>query len=265
MFPSPRVSASASAAPSTFDRPAAKVGSSAHVDVWVQSGMGDPGTAVGKLLVKGAEIHYGRVADFFRAAVRPRVNLIVCSLSRTHTGLGGGYHYEGLWDVYVDVQLVPRTLRYRWDFSSAVFVAELCELFAERQGMGWSGEWSHGEGLSRFVAASVVPKTLDAYETTPVWWNGGAPDFVGRNSTEYRGSTIGCSVCFLYYLRWMLGFKPDRIIAAGQTGPNPTLEAVFRKLTGRQGGYAEMMVALRKRYPAGTVIPKGIASDNLFD
>jgi hypothetical protein len=258
-----------------FDFPADLVGATAHVSVWVHPGLGNPGRAVAGELLRGGRIetHYSRIADAFRATNRFPINLILAPLSRDHTGWGGGYHYEGVWEIYADVQFARGTKAFKWDFCSAIFATESTELFAFEAKNGWDAGWTHGEALSRFLGATTVPKTLDRYETTPIWFNAGCPDYVTRSlptldarggAEAYDFKAVGCEVCFLYYLL-SLGFTPSRIIAAGRAGPAPALEQVYRKLTGKTGGHAAMTAALKARYPAGTKIGPGIANDNLFN
>jgi hypothetical protein len=238
-----------------FDFPTYQVGQSRHVSVHVSATSGYKEKQLATRVYKAAEIHYNRVAGFFRSSrYVPHVNLIIGNLTTS-----AGYHYGGIHDVYASI--LPG---YGWDYTSAIFVAELAELFSEARGCGWNGTASdHGEAMSRFIMSAVVPKTLGSIDRAAIWWNNRAPDCISRASNSYNNGTvdggdngIGCAYVFLRYLR-KLGFTPDKILAIDS---RPNLELVFRRLTGRRGGYVEMMKILLRTYPRG----QSAVNDSVF-
>ena len=68
----------------------------------------------------------------------------------------------------------------------------------------------------------------------------------------------GCSVTFLYYLHYMLGYDWATIIAAGGN----TLEQAYQNLTGQTGGYQALRATVDPLYPVGS--PSGLTQDNPF-
>lgn len=231
--------------PGQFDVPANKFGSTPHVTVWVSPSYGETGKKYAKQVLHAAEIHYKKVAAFFKKPqLVPHADLIIAPQNYS-----AAYHYDGGSQIYANI--LPG---YKWDWVSALFVAELEEVFAERAGNGWHGGASdHGEAMSRIVASSIVPGTFGSIDRVALWWNNGAPDYVSKMSYnyvnmkgDYGNDGIGCGYCFLRYLK-KLKFKPDQILAINGNQP---LEAVFQKLTKRKGGYKEMIKALRT-YPPG--------------
>jgi hypothetical protein len=120
-----------------------------------------------------------------------------------------------------------------------LLVAEMVEQFMRAQGRGWFGqntEGSQGEGLSRFLGAQFLAVNgLGAppagFANSNSWLSTSRADFVNNiNRTDDGPDAItGCSLLFIYYLFFQLGFSINAIVAAGAN----TLGGVYRNLTGK--------------------------------
>lgn len=234
-------------------------GSSAHVDVYVSASLGAKGLRLGKILAAGLlELYYKQIATIFFG----KCVFIPIKTTFLITGVGtGAYHYRASGtEIY-------STCTEDFDPHAAAFLycCEVTEVFGATSGCGWESEWSHGEALSRTVAGCLAPKYLEPYSTVPDYVKGGyylepaQADWISKSKlSEVDGPSIAAGVCFLYYLHSQLGLPWDKIVAT--LGGN--LEAKFEKLTGRKGGYAEMIRVLAKKYPK--VGAPALVGDNPF-
>ena len=73
-----------------------------------------------------------------------------------------------------------------------------------------------------------------------------------------RAYSIGCSVLFLNWLRFQLGFTWEQVIAAGA----PTLAEVYQNLTGRSDALSRFKAQLEANFPSGT--PSGLTTDQPY-
>jgi hypothetical protein len=140
-------------------------------------------------------------------------------------------------------------------------VAEEVEVFSAVQNRGWDCGASNGEGLSRVLAATdLYPGSLNGFNSAATWLDTpGRPDYVNNNDpTDRSYVSTGCSVLFLNYLRYQLGYKWGNIVQAAGT----TLAQTYNGLTGLSDALTPFKALLQAHYPAGT--PSGLTTDNPF-
>jgi len=247
------VAAAAAAAPAVgFDVVATLQGSTQHFKVYYQTGFAN-GPAIASGVLTSCENDYNYLVGIFgfTPPVLPMSAIV-------KPGIPGAYHYGcTAVDLYCegDTSATPNL-----DYTRMLVVAEEDEVFMANSGKGWNCAASPGEGLSRVLATERYPAQLDGFASGPVWLNTpGRPDFVtNADPTDTNYISIGCSVLFLNYLRYQLGFTWQQIINA--TGAR--LEDTYRKLTGHTGGFTPFNNLMRKAFPVGQ--PVNINTDNPF-
>ena len=238
-----------------FDVSATYRGSSSFFAVYYDNSFGDStGGSLADAVLARCDPDYQQVFGYFRGTAAPVP--MTCVI---YTG-PGGYHYGCLDNVlYVTGNTLAPPNSPDATTALAVLVAEEVEVFQAAQGIGWNCGDTNGEGLSRVLAEELYPGTLDYYRTADVWLDSGRPDYVGNNAgNDQDPFSNGCSVAFLYYLHYLLGYDWATIVAAGGT----TLEQIFQNLTGQSGGYQALRASVDARYPLGS--PSGLAQDNPF-
>ncbi len=146
------------------------------------------------------------------------------------------------------------------DLVNMLNVAEVDEVFMAVQNAGWDCGASHGEGLSRVLAAERYPAQLDGFASAAAWLDSSdRPDWVSRTEpTDTNYVSIGCAALFINYLNHQLGYSLTAIVAAAA----PTLAQVYTNLTAKTDAFAAFSTLLLGRFPLGT--PSGLTSDNPF-
>lgn len=151
-----------------------------------------------------------------------------------------------------------------------LLVAEVDEIFMSTQeamlGKGFNPGYSHGEGLSRVLAAERYPGVAGRFAVARDWLDTARPDWISNTEqTDQDGVSYGCATLFLNYLRHQLGFSWQQIVAAA----DDTLALVAQNL-GVHNAYADFVAVVARHYPAGVpaanlpVDPEGLPIDNLF-
>jgi hypothetical protein len=155
-------------------------------------------------------------------------------------------------------------------FVLSLVIAEEDEVFEAAVGLGWDCGASNGEGLSRVLANDIYPGVEPAnFTSAPVWLDdespdfGRRPDFITQTLAFEDGGdrnywAIGCSVLFLNWLRFQLGFSWAQIIAAG----TPTLDRVYKNLTGRTDALSRFKAHIEANFPSNT--PSQLNTDQPF-
>src|SRR5262249_40542112 len=100
---------------------------------------------------------------------------------------------------------------------------------------------------------------LNGFNSASTWLDGGRPDFVNVNDgTDTNYLSIGCSVLFLFWLRYQLAFTWNQICqAAGNT-----LAQTYQTLTGRADALQQFTELVQAKYPQGS--PSGLTLDNPY-
>jgi hypothetical protein len=234
-------------------------GSSSFFEVYFDDDLGtQAGNSISDGVLARCDIDYAAIADIFGSGTVPPLPMkcIIC----TYNHASGGYHY-GCIDttLYVSGQTLAPPRSDDVATALAVLVAEEVEVFSAAQGIGWNCGDTNGEGLSRVLAEELYPGVLDYFHTANIWLDGGRPDYVTTNIGNDRDQhSNGCSVVFLYFLHYILGYDWATIVQAGGT----TLENTYRNLVGSGGGYTALRECVDALYPPG--VQSGLTDDNPF-
>ncbi len=234
-----------------FDVSATFRGQSAAFEVYFDDALG---AATGGALADGVlarcDTDYEAIYQIFGSVTPPLpMTCIVSTFGQTK----GGYHYSCLDNVlYVTGETLAPPNTPDVATALAVLVAEEVEVFSAAQGLGWN--W-----ISRVLAEELYPGVLDYFHTADIWLDSDRPDYVSNGvGNDQDPLSNGCSVVFLYYLHYILGYEWESIVQAGGS----TLEQTYKNLTGSTGGYSALRHCVDPLFPPGS--PSGLTTDNPF-
>ena len=228
-----------------FDVPATLAGTTAHFSVYYETRLASEGATIATAVMQTCERDNAQMAKWFGIAVID-FNVIVLS------NPSGAYHYgcKGA-DLYCDAG-VP-------DHTRMLLVAEAVEVYEADQKKGWNCGASAGEGLSRVLSTELYPAQLDGFATANAWLNSPRADWVTKSKpTDTDFVSIGCSVLFLNYMRYQLGFAWEVIVQAGGS----TLERTYQRVTKKKGGFAAFKQLIDQHFPPGQTAH--LSNDNPF-
>ena len=227
-------------------------GSTTHFDVYYDNSLGANGKTLAAAVLATCEADYDSLQNWF-GGITPgglpfTVNIV--------PGNGGASHAS----CSATTLTCDAFSGTDSDLVRMLVVAEEDEVFMANQGKGWDCGASNGEGLSRILAAEIYPAELNGFASAATWLSTDPrPDFVSKvDPTDTNYISIGCSVLFINYLRFQLGFSLGEIVQAG----GATLEDTYEKLTGKTGGFAPFAALLQRHFPVGTAIT--LDNDNPF-
>ena len=236
--------------PSTLIDPSNLVGQTEHFAVYVDPTLGDDGKQDAQAVLDDCEGDYASVSGYFGGIDAGPFAVVLFS------NPNGAYHMTcAATDLFCDAVVSPAN----GEFSEFLNVAEFVEVFEAVQGAGWDCGMSNGEGLSRVLATDLHPTQLDGFATAPAWLDSQREDFVDHNlDSDTNALANGCSVLFLNWLRFQLGFSWTQIVTAAA----PTLDETYFRLTGNEDGFQQFTTLLEAHFPKGR--PSGLGSDNPF-
>jgi hypothetical protein len=225
-------------------------GQTAHFAVYVDPGLGADGVQDAKVVLAHCEDDYATVSGYFGGIAAGPFNVVLFS------NPGGAYHFGcAATDLYCDARTSPAD----GELSEFLNVAEFVEVFEALQSGGWDCGKSNGEGLSRVLATDVYPAKLDGFATASTWLDSGRQNFVDHTfNGDTNAAANGCSVLFLNWMRFQLGFSWQQIVGAAA----PTLGQTYAQITGRHDGFAQFESAIDARFPRGQA--SGLTTDNPF-
>jgi hypothetical protein len=234
-------------------------GFSKYFTYYYDTRLGDEGPALVAELRASADDNYDRLTGLFGVPVPP-LGDTTAFIVLVEQGSSGGHHLNCRNpQIYLDAfsgqpGLVPFLL-----------IAEESEVFMAVQAAGWDCAASNGEGLSRILATEFYPGNLTpagavgSFATAHFWLDSDRPDWVSKNeNSDTQGISLGCSVLFINYLRFQLGFSLQAIIRAG----GATLAETYQKLTGRTDAFGPFAALLARYFPSGRA--SNLATDNPF-
>ena len=245
----PGAAAPARAGAVGFDFPTTLRGSTAHFNVYYDPSLGANGQTLADGVLASCESEYLVQVSYFGGVTPASFNVIIAA------GIGGAYHYGcAATDLYCDASGTDV------NHTRMLNVAEEVEVFSADQARGWDCGASNGEGLSRVLATELYPGSLNGFTSAATWLDTpGRPDYVNVNDpTDRNYVSIGCSVLFLNYLRYQLGYRWGDIVQAGGS----TLAQTYQTLTGSADGLTPFKALLQTHFPEGT--PSGLTTDNPF-
>ncbi|MCU7756878.1 hypothetical protein N7988_28025 (plasmid) [Bacillus cereus] len=236
-----------------FDFPTEHHGDTENFHVYYNPELGSNGITLSDGVLSVCERDYNTIVSFFGGLSAGPFNIIISP------GIQGAYHHScSGTDIYCGVKTTPHL---DIDFTRLVAVAEIVEVFSAVQNRGWDCGASNGEGLSRVLAAEIYPKALTGgLVTAPIWLDeSDRPNYIDNNDpTDTNPISNGCSVLFLNYLHYQLGFSWSQIVQAGGS----TLADTYRELTGNSDGFQRFKAFMDERYPVGN--PSRLDKDNPF-
>src|SRR6266478_4183499 len=121
-------------------------------------------------------------------------------------------------------------------------------------------DYTTGEALSRWCAATTSSNALDDFATAPQWASNGMPDFVNHTEpTDQKANSTGCGMAFLSWLMsqgYDLGKIAPAMVSLGDTG---TLAQLYQVLTGKPSAQAlpAFMAAVKS-------LKNGVTADDPF-
>lgn len=263
---------------SGFDCPTVLSGKTEHYNVYYDPNLSRAGEVIAKAVLKTCETDYKVIADYF-GGITPKelpFSIIITRLSPSADGTMGAYHYgcDGV-EIYSDIDITTKSFE-NYDLTKFLTVSQEVEVFAATQDQGWDCAKSNGEALSRVLATERYPQQLGNYATARFWIESkDRPNFIDKNmpiegktlfSTESPDeqysevlSSISCSVLFLNFLHYHMGFEWKDIIAAGSN----TLGETYSKLTKHNDGYTKFREVIDEMFPIGYTSLR-LESDNPF-
>lgn len=236
--------------PSQLIDPANLAGQTAHFAVYVDPALGADGASDAQGVVARCEADYATVAGYFGGIAAGPFNVVLFS------NPGGAYHFGcAATDLFCDARTGPPDA----DYSEFLNVAEFVEVFEAVQAGGWDCGKSNGEGLSRVLATDAYPAELDGFTTAASWLDSSRHNFVDNTfDGDTDAAANGCSVLFLNWLRFQLGYSWQQIAGAAAT----TLGETYASLVGKNDGWRQFSALLDSRFPKGQ--PSGLNTDNPF-
>jgi hypothetical protein len=235
---------------------AVEVGRTERAVVYVDSVTASRGWTVAQAVVDTIEDEIDGVAEYFGSLALPDlpINVVVAQLP----GVERAYHHApDSVDLYVDSRLVPATVpRY----TRFLIASLLVDLFLVASGRAWSPSDSHGEALSRVLAATRYPRQIDGFATAAIWLDGDRRDLLSdRAAGQDDQAAVGVAVLFLNWLHYQLGFWWEDVIASAAE----TLAETYYRLAGEANdAFATFLSDIEAIFPAGS--PSGLTTDNPF-
>ncbi len=249
--PRPQTLISAPAAAKNIHR-----GSTQHFEVYYDHSLGRRGSILADAILAACEKDYTTIQRYFNGITPPNLPFKIY-LTPDNSG-AGHYGCDGT-ELYIGANSAPGT--HAPAFMCSLVVAEEVEVFEAAIGLGWDCGASNGEGLSRVLANDMYPGLEPAnFVSAPVWLNEDPrPNFVDQTEpSDVEYVSIGCSVLFLNWLHFQLGYDWKEIILAGA----PTLGALYTNLTGKADGWQVFAELMNAYFPEGQ--PVSLQSDNPF-
>jgi hypothetical protein len=215
-------------------------GSTAHFKVFYENALGANGPTLADAVLATCENDYQRLENWF--AVTPgglpfTIYVVTGSFGAYHANCAATELHCAA-DTGTNIPLIKMLM-----------VAEADEVFMNAQGH-WGCGLSTGEGLSRVLATELYPSALNGFTSAATWLNtAGRPDFVNTTDpTDRSYISIGCSVLFLNWLHYQMGYSWRQVVAAG----GPTLAETYTNLTGALDGWARFKALMTQVFPPGT-------------
>ena len=232
-----------------------KRGSTAHFVVYYDSTLGNAGTSAADAVLAKCEADYNTLRGWFSgttpASLPFTIYITTANSGASHASCSATALYIG----------ANSANPINNNFILQLLIAEADEVFEANFGHGWNCGASNGEGLSRVLANDLYPGVEPAnFVSSHVWLDTpGRPDWINNtDGTDRNYISIGCSVLFLNWMRFQLGYSWQQIIAAGGS----TLAQTYQNLTGQTDGYMLFMALMDRTYPRGTL--SGLTTDNPF-
>lgn len=217
------------------------VGDVVGASVYVDSRLGAQGLTLAQQCLNVVASDVAQLRKLFGSVALPSAQMVISPLSAGHDGTGGAYHAScSSTTLYCDADF------QRWQRTSALFVAELSEVYQAAQGRNWNCGATNGEALSRIHAETFYPGFLNDYATGPVWSRQRLNYVDANQNNDTDPVSNGCGVLFLSWLRH-LGYTLDKITQKG----GATLALTYFALAARPSAWSDFMAAMQQ-FPDGS-------------
>ncbi len=230
-------------------------GSTAHFVVFYDSALGNAGASAADAVLGKCEADFNTLRGWFSnttpGSLPFNIYITTASNGASHASCSSTTLYLG----------ANSSNPINNSFVLQLLIAEEDEVFEAAFDHGWNCGASNGEGLSRVLANDLYPGVEPSnFVSSASWLDApGRPDWINNTEgTDQHYVSIGCSVLFLNWMRFQLGYSWTQIIAAGDS----TLAKTYQRLTGQTDGYALFTALMDRTYPRGT--PSGLTTDNPF-
>ncbi|HVT57076.1 MAG TPA: hypothetical protein VHR45_01640 [Thermoanaerobaculia bacterium] len=236
-----------------------QIGSTPNFTIFAQAVLGDRGVQIANALLAGCEGSYSTLLDWFAASPAGlpfKVYVTKDINGAMHFGCNDTEIYVGTNDASA-----PTNNGY-----NLLLAAELVEVFSASINPQWNCGFSNGEGLSRVLANAIFPQDeLRDFVTSSIWLDKTTPGGRSRQNwvdqtdpEDTNGFSIGCSVLFLNWLRFVLELSWSQISGAGAS----TLAQTYQALTNGGDAWTRFKADMDARFPPGQ--PSNLTTDNPF-
>jgi hypothetical protein len=222
-------------------------------------------------LMQSAEGEFAQLRNWFKntTGFGPS-NPVTLVVDTKYLASNNGYFTNGTSRVVMNHFDSQGTAALADDAVMGLFIAEIIEVLMacrdfQTGKVTWISNNSDGEGLSRMAVGLLHPGSY--YNPTYLggpYVNGWLQSATRNNwistnePSDTDGDSFGCSLLFLYYLRYQLGYSMTDIIT--KAGAN--LEDTYKGLTGQSGGYTKFTQFLAPFFPIGQT--SALKTDNPF-
>jgi hypothetical protein len=231
-------------------------GSTAHFTVSYLSSLGNAGVSIADALLANCESDYAQLVGWF-AGIEPdglpfQIRLTDAKDGASHPSCASTF-------ISIGTHSAPSS-----DFPvmRCLLFAEVVEVLMHKQNLHWDCGASHGEALSRVLAADLClggQPLPDGLLSAPKWLAQRSQNWVDNTEmTDTDEVANGCGVLFLNWLRFSLGHSWQNIVAAG----SPTLAGVYQKLTSHDGAWLAFRAIVDQMFPPDK--PLTLKTDNPF-
>ncbi len=217
------------------------------------------GNTLATALLPTCEADYGALREYFGTGSDDLPFDV-----KVRSGYDGAYH-GGCDDSEIHVDAFDGNSA---DLVRMLLVSEADEVFEADIDNGWDCGESHGEGLSRVLAAHRYPQSMTYtaangisyfFHSGSSWIWSSRDNWVDQNDgTDQNFVSIGCAALFIHYLKFQLGYSLEQITQAD----GDTLADKYAQLTGRTDAFAPFKRAIERRFDR--TVQEDFDSDNAF-
>ncbi|HEV3458101.1 MAG TPA: hypothetical protein VHG32_16160 [Thermoanaerobaculia bacterium] len=237
-----------------------EIGSKPNFTDFAQAKLGQTGIDIANDLLARCESAYSTLQKWFSGLTPPGLPFRVYV-----TGEVSGAMHFGCANVDLYVGTNP-SFKLKANGYALLLAAEVVEVFGAAIRPSWNCGHNNGEGLSRVLANALYPNDeISQLVTSNIWLDRkprGGPrreNWVDQYDPEDKNAfSVGCSVLFLNWLRFVRGKDWPAIIAAG----DDTLAGTFQRLTGQRDAWQQFSADMEARFPSNR--PSNLTTDNPF-
>jgi hypothetical protein len=186
-----------------------KRGSTAHFVVFYDSALGSAGVSAADAVLGKCEADFNTLRGWFSNTTPGSLPFNIYITTDTN---GASHASCSATTLYLGAK---STNPINNSFVLQLLIAEEDEVFEAAFGHGWNCGASNGEGLSRVLANDLYPGAEPLnFVSSATWLDApGRPDWINNTEgTDRDYVSIGCSVLFLNWMRFQLGYSWSQIL-----------------------------------------------------